>query len=103
MRRIACVCLAAVMAALSWPAYGASLACSSRDDVLAQLLTKFKEVPTNDGVANNGGLLEVLRTADGATWTIIVTMPNGVSCLVAAGEDWRDYKDVQFPIPGRPM
>jgi hypothetical protein len=24
------------------------------------------------------------------TWSILVTSPNGVSCIVAAGESWQD-------------
>ena len=39
------------------------------------------------GLASNGGLLEVLTSGNGGTWTIILTMPNGVSCLVAAGKE----------------
>ena len=29
----------------------------------------------------------------GATWSIIVTRPNGMSCLVAAGEAWRELSE----------
>ena len=38
------------------------------------------------GLASNGGVLEVLSSTSGSTWTILVTMPNGVSCMIAAGE-----------------
>ncbi len=33
--------------------------------------------------------MEVLSTGDGDTWSIIITTPKGMSCLVAAGEGWR--------------
>lgn len=72
-------------------ANAAPMACSPRQDVLGQLADKFKEAPVAVGLANNGGLLEVLTAGDGATWTIIITMPNGVSCLVAAGESWQGH------------
>ena len=75
-------------------AMAAPMACSPRQDVLSQLADKFKEAPVAVGLANNGGLLEVLTAGDGATWTIIITMPNGVSCLVAAGESWQDHEPV---------
>jgi hypothetical protein len=98
--------LAAVfgLAVFSVPAHSAPMACSPRDDVLSQLAAEFKEVPTNGGITNGGGILEVARSEDGATWTIIVHMPNGSSCLVAAGEGWRDYRNVAFPAvePGDP-
>ena len=75
--------------ALPLPAMAGNMACSQRDDVLAQLGTKYKEAPSAVGIANNGGLIEVLTSDDGSTWTIIVSMPNGTSCLLAAGEDWQ--------------
>src|SRR5690606_7686012 len=81
--------LAAALAALPTAALPAPMACSPRADVLAQLAAKFGEAPVSAGLANNGGLLEVLAAPDGVTWTILITMPNGMSCLVAAGEDWQ--------------
>ena len=40
-------------------------------------------------MTNKGGLVEVLTTGDGDTWTIIVSTPNVVSCMLATGEGWR--------------
>ena len=31
----------------------------------------------------------MLSTGEGKTWSIIITSPQGMSCLVAAGEGWR--------------
>ncbi len=63
--------------------------CNKRDNVISLLANKYKEAPVAVGVTNTGGLVEVLSTGDGNTWTIIVTTPQGMSCLVAAGEGWR--------------
>jgi len=80
---------------LPLPALAAGqMACSQRDDVLAQLGSKYKEAPSAAGVANNGGLIEVLTSDEGKTWTIILSMPNGTSCLLAAGEDWQSVAAV---------
>ncbi|HLB81266.1 MAG TPA: hypothetical protein VJJ77_12260 [Dongiaceae bacterium] len=75
------------------------MSCSPRTDVLSQLAQKFKEAPVAVGLANNGGLLEVLTNGTGSTWTIIITMPNGVSCLVAAGEDWQPTEHAALDEP----
>lgn len=91
------LCLA-VMAGAG-PAWGAPLACGPRDDVLAQLSKKFKEAPVSIGLANNGGLLEVLASPDGSTWTVIITRPNGVTCLVAAGESWQAIRPAETGTP----
>ncbi|MDX1402018.1 MAG: hypothetical protein R3245_08855 [Kiloniellales bacterium] len=75
--------------ALTASAASAQPQCDERDKVLSLLSNKYKESPVAIGVTNNGGLVEVLSTNEGTTWSIIVTTPNGVSCLVAAGEGWR--------------
>jgi len=62
--------------------------CNSRDKVLALLSETYSEAPVAVGVTNNGGLVEVLSTGDGNTWSMIITSPQGMSCLVAAGEGW---------------
>ncbi len=77
------------MLAWSTTAAAQQVACRPHDDVLAHLAQKYDEVPVAIGVTNKGGLVEVLTTGDGDTWTIIVTTPQGISCLVAAGEGWR--------------
>ncbi len=70
----------------------AQSACNPRTDVLGHLAKKYGEAPVAIGVTNKGGLVEVLTSGDGNTWTIIVSMPNGTACMVAAGEGWRTMK-----------
>lgn len=69
--------------------------CDLRENVIDVLRQKYKEQPVAMGVTNNGGLVEVLATGNGTTWSIIVTTPQGMSCLVAAGENWRAMKQVR--------
>lgn len=66
--------------------------CDERAKVIGHLANKYQEAPVAIGVTSSGGLVEVLSTGDGNTWTIIVSNPNGVSCLLAAGEGWRAIK-----------
>ena len=68
--------------------------CDQRDSVLKILQQQYKEAPVALGVTHNGGLVEVLSTGNGTTWSIIVTTPQGMSCLVAAGEGWRAMDQV---------
>ena len=67
----------------------AQVPCYQRDKVVTWLAANFKEVPVAIGVNGKGHLLEVLSSQHGHTWTIIVTSPGGVSCIVSAGEGWR--------------
>ena len=66
--------------------------CDQRTKVLGHLAQKYHEAPVAIGVTSSGGLVEVLTTGDGKTWTIILSSPNGTSCLVAAGEGWRSLE-----------
>ncbi len=80
--------LGAALVLASSPAFAAPQ-CNSRDKVLELLSKTYSEAPVAIGVTNNGGLVEVLSTGDGNTWSIIITSAQGISCLVAAGEGWR--------------
>lgn len=71
------------------PAISAGPPCEERGKLVAQLAEKYKETSVAIGLASNGKLIEVLTNASGETWTIIVTSPQGKSCLIATGQDWR--------------
>lgn len=70
--------------------------CAARATIVSHLFTKYGETPIGVGLAANGGLIEVLSRPDGASWTIIISMPNGVSCLLATGESWSDIPRVEL-------
>lgn len=71
------------------PAQTQAQQCDQRARVIGHLAQKYQETPVAIGVTTSGGMVEVLTTGDGGTWTIILSNPNGTSCLVAAGEGWR--------------
>jgi hypothetical protein len=62
--------------------------CNSHTDLTEMLEQKFAEQPTALGLQSNGQLLEVFVANDGTSWTIVVTRPDGWSCIVAVGERW---------------
>jgi hypothetical protein len=72
--------------ALSSAAEAQSL-CGQRDEMVAGLEKRYAETPVSMGLASNGAVVEVFASESG-TWTIIMTHPNGLSCLVVAGEGW---------------
>lgn len=59
-----------------------------RSDVVEQLDTKHHESPVARGLGANGAMFEVFAKDDGGTWTIIMTLPDGSSRMLAAGEHW---------------
>lgn len=86
------------MAATS-PAFGQSQTCMKRVDLVRQLADRFQEAPIGLGIADNGSAVEVFVNPDGATWTLTMTMPNGLTCLLATGEHW---ENVLRKMPDRP-
>ena len=91
-RGASCVASGLVMAAIALLPADAAAGndqCSKHKDITQQLQQKCKERLVGLGITSQGGLVEVLAAHDGATWSIIVTTPEGVTCLVAAGEGWR--------------
>ena len=51
------------------------------------------------GLASNGKLVEVFSSDDGSTWTIVLTAPGGVSCIIAAGKYWENLPPAEEPGP----
>jgi hypothetical protein len=87
--------MAAILATQTTAAEAAnSPVCAPRAELLKQLSSKYKEVPVAVGLSSSGSLVEVLTNDSGSTWTIMVSQPNGASCLVAAGEGWEELKRV---------
>jgi hypothetical protein len=87
---------AALIAMSALPAAAAGSApCAPRPDILKQLSKQYNEAPVALGLANNGALIELLTSDDGKTWTILVSRPNGPSCLVAAGQGWEDWEKLK--------
>jgi hypothetical protein len=65
--------------------------CGKRGDVIAKLENKFSETRVSIGLANSGAVIEVYASKAG-TFTVLVTRPDGRTCLVAAGEHWENLK-----------
>ena len=63
--------------------------CGERHAVIANLEKTYSEAPVSIGLASNGAVIEVLASPSGS-FTILLTQPNGLSCVMAAGENWEN-------------
>ena len=66
------------------------VACAPHDAMAERLGARFAEAPASKGLASSGKLVELFTSEDGGTWTLVLTEPRGVSCIVAAGKYWYD-------------
>ncbi len=61
--------------------------CASRSELIAILKDNLGEIKAGHGLSNRGHLVEVFVSPAGS-WTILLSQPNGLSCIVDAGEGW---------------
>ncbi len=66
--------------------------CNKRTEVMKNLAENYSENTVGIGMSSNGGVLEILTSKDGKTWTALLTTPDGKSCLVAMGNAWESLK-----------
>ena len=89
MKRIVVIIVGALMilvGALVKPAESQSN-CGLRQDIASKLERTYQETPTGIGLSKNGGVFEVFTSPNG-TWTILFTKPDGLSCMMAVGDNW---------------
>jgi hypothetical protein len=75
--------------------------CAKRDQVMDLLATKYGETRQGMGVADNSSVMEVFASDDTGTWTITVSSPDGIMCLVASGQGYEAMVD-ELPAKGDP-
>jgi hypothetical protein len=96
MRRslTAAALLAMLAAPFATPAPAAAQGvCGERTKILKQLQQGYEEQPVGMGLAANGAVLEVL-TSEAGSWTILVTLPQGATCILATGESWEELRRI---------
>lgn len=70
--------------------------CAPREVVLKKLTGQYGETRRSMGLAANSGIVELHASGDSGSWTITVTHPNGMTCLVAAGTSF-EAVDEELP------
>ncbi len=73
--------------------------CGDRAELVSRIEKGYAESRRSLGLASDGAVFEVFTSAKG-TWSLVVTHPNGQSCLVAAGEAW---ENLPLPVKGQPV
>jgi hypothetical protein len=74
-------------AAAAGPA-SAQAVWTDRTVIVKELSNGYREDPKALGVTSDGSVLELFTSSEGESWTLVVTLPNGMSRVVATGESW---------------
>ncbi len=73
--------------------------CDARTAVLDKLASKYGETRRSIGLAANRTVMEVFASDATGTWSMLMTLPTGVSCLVASGDGFEALGD-KLPAKG---
>lgn len=73
--------------------------CGPRAVVVERLAEGYGESRQSIGLGANNAVVEVYASPETGSWTITVTQPNGVTCLVASGQQFEALGEV-LPTKG---
>ena len=76
--------------------------CAERQAITDKLTSGYGETYAGGGVRNAQSIFEIWKSEEKGTWTILMTMADGRSCVMASGTNWRDPGTMKRPtgVPG---
>jgi hypothetical protein len=74
------------------PALANPTNCAQRTEMVEKLKIRFGESRQSIGLTPGGQALELFAHPEKGTWTILLTLPNGTSCMMASGHDYQAVK-----------
>lgn len=77
-----------IYAAIRAEAQTARPACGDRAVIVERLVTRWGETMAGGGLQSATVVIEVWRSEETGTWTILQSHANGVTCVVASGVAW---------------
>jgi hypothetical protein len=61
--------------------------CGQRTAMVEWLENQFDEKRSGVGISREGRLIEVFTSGAGS-WTVLMTIPGGPTCLILSGQNW---------------
>ncbi|MFU8865971.1 MAG: hypothetical protein ACNA7O_18840 [Rhodobacterales bacterium] len=74
--------------------------CAPRERVIDRLASTYGETRRAMGLGANNAVIEVFASTDSGSWTITITLPSGMTCLVASGQAYEALGGV-LAAPGK--
>jgi len=63
--------------------------CMKHTDFVAQVAREFQETLVGFGILSDKRVIAVFASPRGATFTLAFTTPEGLTCPIGAGNNWR--------------
>ncbi|CUH38832.1 hypothetical protein JSE7799_01550 [Jannaschia seosinensis] len=86
---------AVVATFLATPVAAQGAGCAPRDVVVDRLDRTYGEVYAGGGLRGRHAIFEIWISAEDGTWTILMTRPDGIACVMAAGTNWHPAMESQ--------
>lgn len=64
--------------------------CGDRDKIVRVLKKDYNEAPLAMGLSQKSTEAFEIFTSKEGTWTVMMTMSNGKTCIMAAGHSWQN-------------
>ncbi len=76
--------------------------CAPREAIIERLKSGYGEGPAGFGLQSSGQLIEIWAAPGTGTWTVLMSRPDGKTCVVATGTDWQhlELDQVSMGVPG---
>ena len=72
--------------AFTGPATAQTATCAPHDLVVERLASGYGESRQSIALGTNNTVVEVFASVESGSWTLTVTAPGGLTCLVASGQ-----------------
>lgn len=78
-------------------AYSQQRKCGPRERILDVLAERYGETRRSVGLGNGNQVLEMFASTETGSWTVIVTSPSGLTCLLASGQSYEEVAEELGP------
>ena len=66
----------------------AQMLCGDRDDVIEMLEEDYGQARVGMGLSSPTEIFEIWASTATGTWSILKTVPNGITCILTKGDNW---------------
>lgn len=73
--------------------------CAPRAEVLDLLEKRYSETLRAIGMTRGQAVMELYASDDDGSWTLLMTLPNGLACMMGAGTA---FEALVAPVKGSP-
>lgn len=64
--------------------------CGKRASMIKVLIEKYKETPRALGLSSANKIAMEIYASEKGSWTVMMTLTNGTTCIMAAGHSWQE-------------